>query len=428
MVVTSSKFDDPGLMASTPPVVESGGVKVSCDYKDPAEPNCEVIYTSAPPLATFTSGGVRISVTTNTGLTDLAPYTEVHYPYVSTSRTQLFDLDSGSHYETTTTASTYQPVGSSTPIGVDIMPTDINVTTSAYTGGTTTTTVDTTTSYGDEARCPGHATGISVTDSYGNATAPAKTESLRYGWRCFLRKDTKTIVGLPSDNLMTLIKQYTPDGYGHPVSSTVSGTGVGARTTRMSYDPSERFPVSITNALGQTETLAYNDWGEKLSDTGANGDAVNYAYDSLGRLREQSGPEPAVSTNWSYSACSSCVADAAYEITQSGSDGSRVMTQYDELSRALRSVKLGFSGESVIQDTQYDFLGRVERISAPYKSGTTECWDTKDYDVLNRAEERGQVLKYQFPSRPADRERWRSEPFGQLDEPQQACADHRKRC
>ena len=74
----------------------------------------------------------------------------------------------------------------------------------------------------------------------------------------------------------------------------------------------------------------------------------------------------------------------AYIVAQSSSDGSQATTQYDELGRAWRTIRLGFAGESVIQDTQFDLLGRVSQTSVPYKSGQTECWDTKTYDVLNR--------------------------------------------
>ncbi|MGH8306686.1 MAG: RHS repeat-associated core domain-containing protein [Gammaproteobacteria bacterium] len=386
MVATSSNFYDSSA-SHNPPNVGAGGVNISCSYTNPAEPDCEVNYTSSPPLAAFTTGGVTLSTTSNTGLTNIAPYsgTQVRYPYVGLSTTLLYDL-SGANYETTSTSSTYQTVGTSPSIGTDIMPTDVTVTTSATDPGNTTTTatVNTTTTYGEESTCPGHATQVSVTDSFGGSTAPAKTESFQYDGNCFLTTDTKTIVGLTGGGSMTLTKQYAPDGFGNPLSSTVSGTSAASRTTGISYDPTERFPVTISNALGQNESLTYNDWGEKLSDTDDNGDTVTYNYDGFGRKLTQSGPEPAVYTNWGYSSCSGCVSGAVYEVTQTGSDGSQLATQYDELGRALRSVRLGFGGESVIQDTQYDLLGRVSQTSVPFKSGQTECWDTKTYDVLNR--------------------------------------------
>ncbi len=56
---------------------------------------------------------------------------------------------------------------------------------------------------------------------------------------------------------------------------------------------------------------------------------------------------------------------------------------FDGLGRAWRSV-LVEGATSVYTDTQYDSMGRVWKISNPYRTGQTSLWTTTTYDALGR--------------------------------------------
>lgn len=413
MVATSSKTWNPGATLQGG-YVGMSGVKVSCTTTNPAEPSCEMTGSPANVVVRFTSGGTNISTTYNcyadaysasnpaysvldkcgAGNPGSPQYPGVYSPYTDSTQTLLSDINSGAAYQTSTTTSNYQVVGTSTPIGPDVMPTDITVTTQDDTPGNNGDVgiVDTQSTYAYESSCPGHPDSVTVTHTFEGATAPSQLEQFTYDGNCFLTQDQKTIVaatgtpGYPK----TLIKNYGPDAYGNPLVAKVSGTNVsgnsnGYRRTNMTYDPTERFPATITNPLGQTEMLTYDEWGNKLTDTDANGNTVTYQYDDLERKTQVSGPLPNVNTSWVYEGCTgNCATGVVYQVSQNGSDGSSTTVQYDELARTLRSARIGFSGETINQDTQYDLLGRPVQTTAPYKAGASICYDIKSYDVLNR--------------------------------------------
>jgi YD repeat-containing protein len=416
-VLTSSKTWNSQATLNTASV-GSAGVAVRCTMGNPAEPACTVPSGPGSSATTFVTGGVQISTTTNCyadaydplGHTANDPsspcavnnvgsrvYAGVYSPYTVSSTTQLYDIGPGNpQYETTTTKSTYkivsQSAGSSASgvpgplyIGADVMPTDVTVTTS---DSTDNETVDTTSDYSAwEPTCPAHPGLVTVTHTLNGSSAPSQTETFTYNANCFLITDLKNIVGPVGSTLsMMQTKSYTSDAtYGNPLTSTVSGTNAPVRTTTMVYDATERFPATITNSLNQTENLSYDAWGNKLTDTDANGNTVSYVYDGFERKTSQSGPLPDAGTTWAYTKCgTNCAVGTVFQVTQTGSDGSTATTQYDEIARGVRSSHLGFSGETINQDTAYDLLGRAIQTSVPYKTGAIICSDTKSYDVLNR--------------------------------------------
>lgn len=402
MVATSTKSWDPNITTLTPASVGAAGATETCVDTNPAEPFCKVTNPPAPPKTAFVTGGDVLSVTTNSYKDDINPYNSVYYPYQNSSDTALYELGSAQPYENSSKNLTYQAVASDTPIGVDIMPTDVTVTTQDKASSGDVATVDTQSSYAQESTCPGHSTSVTVTHTFPkNTSYPSQTETFGYDGNCFLTSDVKNIIDSTGAIKGTLTKAYTPDGFGNPLTSTVSGTGVSGlptdsgvtgRETKMTYDSTNRFPVTITNALTQTETLSYDSWGNKLTDTDANGNTVSYHYDGFERKTKQSGPLPAVYTKWAYGTCgSNCAATTAYQVTQTGSDGSSATTQYDELGRVTRNSHLDLNGITVNQDIQYDLMGRVTLAGAPTKNAHI-CWDLKQYDVLNRVQTEYQPL------------------------------------
>lgn len=401
----TDKYWNPSIGSPQPVQIGSsyGGLKVICTREDgTGAPDC------APPIpqyepAQFDTGGTLISKTTvrSQDLTVLQPYSGVYFPYAKAATVAKYDPQTGGLYDTVQTAVSYQIQTAATPIGNDVVKMSETTTNSDASNSADQSVATIGYGYGQESVCPGAATSITVTDTFNESspiTYPDKTEALTYDSNCFLTKDVKTIVAPPGSNAsgypLSLELDNTPDVYGNSVETDTHATGAQTRKTLTSYDASERFPSQITNPLGQVESITYNPFGKTHTDTDANRDVVRYTYDGFDRVATKTGPEPQVNTTWAYAACAQdCVSggDVAYAVTQTNSDGSSATTQYDELARPVRTVKTGFNGSIIFQDTAYDALAHVIAASKPYlSSASTSCWEFFAYDVLNRVIRRSQ--------------------------------------
>ncbi len=69
-----------------------------------------------------------------------------------------------------------------------------------------------------------------------------------------------------------------------------------------------------------------------------------------------------------------CPAGTNFKTRTTSSGGGESETCFDLLGRKLRSRSKGFDGNWVQQDTEYDGLGRVTRVSEPYKAGDVIYW------------------------------------------------------
>ncbi|MFL9923497.1 hypothetical protein PQR62_04420 [Herbaspirillum lusitanum] len=197
---------------------------------------------------------------------------------------------------------------------------------------------------------------------------------------------------------------YTYDIYGNKVaivtSSTATGTAtVAPRTYSSTYDANGQFPVVSSNALSQSETRSYDArFGRINSLVGPNGLKTQWQYDGFGRQIKEIRAD-GTQTKWEYLYCAginngtvTCPKLASYVIvtTHLASDGERAIAPwskiyFDSLNREVKTETVGFDGSSiVVEDTQYDNLGRVSRTSLPYYSHQTVQWRTLTYDALNR--------------------------------------------
>ncbi len=193
----------------------------------------------------------------------------------------------------------------------------------------------------------------------------------------------------PNNPALKLVTDYTYDGFGNCLTTTVSGNGVTSRTATTTYDANGQFPLSTTNAKGHSESYTWDArFGVKTSLTGPNGLTTSWTHDGFGRKTGESRAD-GTSTTITYhlgETLANGTVNAApyYVITQStGLPASTVY--YDTLGRGTRKVAVGFSGAQIYMDTEYDALGRVYRKSAPYASGGTPKWTTYGYDAIGRA-------------------------------------------
>jgi hypothetical protein len=172
-----------------------------------------------------------------------------------------------------------------------------------------------------------------------------------------------------------VVKQY--DGNNHATVFSYDGSSC-----------SQSLPTAITNALGQTTTMAYDCNNSKpLSSTDANSVTTAYAYnDNLERLTQVrraagvSGVEN--QTNYIYPDANHVY---VYTDQQTTADGAlRVDTVYDGLGRVSARLQYGDPAGVIKTETTYDALGRVYSVSNPYRPRETVYWTTTSYDALGR--------------------------------------------
>jgi RHS repeat-associated protein len=215
----------------------------------------------------------------------------------------------------------------------------------------------------------------------------------------------------PNDCLQT---SYSYDGFGNKTGVSTSpcagafgyaiASGIAPRTASSSYGSDGRFPVSTSNALSQSEAKQYDPrFGTPTSMVGPNGLATQWQYDGFGRKARETRSDGTYTT-WAYKLCTdvgaSCPSPIGgavitwVAIEQSYSANALVSAPekrayYDTLDRVVRSQTAGFDGAgaapTLVQDTEYDTLGRIARKSNVYKLvGGIAYWARYTYDVLGR--------------------------------------------
>lgn len=135
--------------------------------------------------------------------------------------------------------------------------------------------------------------------------------------------------------------------------------------------------------------------GNKLTSTDANGQVTTFSYrddqgqlDPLNRLRKVTRPDG----GWSKTFYNDTVG-SLYMYIETQQDASRVSKGYeyfDALGRPIRTSVYESDTSYLISDTQYDQMGRIWRVSSPYR-GTLSSpvnplnyWMTNAYDALSR--------------------------------------------
>ena len=228
---------------------------------------------------------------------------------------------------------------------------------------------------------------------------------------------TKEIIE-PDNSDLCLVTTYTYDSFGNKTAATTRhcngsagshpGTNTEAaapaavinnapnpalidtRSSSTTYDSQGRFPISSTNALGQTETKTYHPtFGTVATLTGPNNLNTTWTYDSFGKPLTESRAD-GTSTQTVYALCdTSCptvgtaVAKYTITVTQAGAPYSKKYYGMD--GRAIQSETQDKDGALILSQVQFDQLGRTIKTSRPFKAGQSPVWTTVSYDKLNRA-------------------------------------------
>ncbi len=339
-------------------------------------------------------------------------------PYVGTKRVENYDLD-----EANTHLSTAETVNVINNPNGDI--TDVTTTTDETGSGEVYVTY-THSDYGHQASSELHLQSL-VTKSSVFKTGPAGTsnkvfQKFNYDTdtgkllsekgcvaeldATMLFEDAKSVTTdcTAGTGIHTgIAKTYTYDGFGHINSTSITAPDIETRTVTTQYDSLGQFPVTVTNEMGHQSHSTYDArFGVALSKTDANGLTTTYAYNEFGELTDTYAPGGNVShtekawctLNCELPAINSSVAaqTAVFTVTTSVAGGVNSAEQYapdvvayfDKLGREIRKQTTNFKGDTVLQDTAYDDLGRVVAATQPYFTGDAKNETTTSYDELNR--------------------------------------------
>ncbi|WP_138479024.1 FG-GAP-like repeat-containing protein [Dyadobacter bucti] len=208
---------------------------------------------------------------------------------------------------------------------------------------------------------------------------PAFSVTTGTGYNAVGQLTSKTdFSGLPKS--VSTAYEYFP--LGNLKKTTVTPSGLPARTTSAVYDAKGRYATSTVNELGQTSSATYDaKWGKPLTVTGIDGLTTTMEYDGFGREKKttfQQGYSITQTYGWDISGNSVWYA----KTTHPGKPD--VKTWYDLLGREIKTETEGFQGQTITQANTYDAKGNLSTSTAPYKTGEPVLTTTTQYDAHNR--------------------------------------------
>jgi RHS repeat-associated protein len=177
------------------------------------------------------------------------------------------------------------------------------------------------------------------------------------------------------------------------------------------FDSAFDLPTVAFDAYHHETDTAYDRiLGLPSSVTDCNGEQVTTQYDPLGRKTKVRDLLKSLDSDTTYAwtvtsasdwtntqtvtpppQCGGLTVSSVYAVRSTSHPSSLtttylqppVTTYYDELGRAIRTIKEGFAGK-IWTDTIYNNLGQVVATSLPYLSSTAPLWTTTTYDALGR--------------------------------------------
>jgi RHS repeat-associated protein len=354
---------------------------------------------------TLQTGGALLAQTVNTfNVKDLTGTTCTSstsrcFPYLQEAVSKSYELTSGTvPFQTSDSTFAYDNYGN--PLTASTTTTDNDPASPNYNGAWTSLVTNTYASQSTSTWCLDKPTRTTTQNTVPGPTSLTRTvdhvvdlTNCRY---------TSEIV----EPLSTTLKAVT--NFGYDLCGNVNSVGVvgldssGAimptRTTTSSYGTRCTFPESVTNALSQTATTAYNySYGVKASSTDPNAVSVSWLYDNFGRKLRENRPD-LTHSSWVYEDCLTIICSPAngtaltdflrLKVTETRFDSANAsitsgITFADGLERARYSAGYRVLGTLTWTKTTYDALGRKDIVYVPY-SAAFNGYHQYTYDLLNR--------------------------------------------
>lgn len=327
-------------------------------------------------------------------------------PYIHQSVEQTYALESdgtqvGSLLQTVTTDNIYDDYGN---------PTSISVTTNGGPSGNQKNFQKVTTNsylasgldatYSQEKGRLSDTTVVSNRDEDGDTSyeiSSTRTSTFSYHSSGYLKGLLATETIEPNNTQLTLTTTHSYDSFGNKVRAATTDANSNTRcdVDTAQYDALGRYVDTNYDCLGRTvsHVESRNEYGEPLEvktyldSTGTNSVSTYYAYTPRG-IRYLEGSDAGAWKATTLSDCSgggSCPTGAVYYAKVTAAGGGESREYFDVLGRSVLKASVGFDGQWIYANSEYDNLGRVKRKSEPYYSGSSAShWSTMTYDIVGR--------------------------------------------
>lgn len=323
-------------------------------------------------------------------------------PYIAQSVEKTYALESngsqaGSLLQTVTTDNAYDNYGNPTNITVTTNGGGKNfqkVTTNSYLASGLDST------YSQEKGRLSETTVQSKRDEDGDTSyelSSTRTSSFSYYTSGYLKGLLATETIEPNNALLTLTTTHSYDSFGNKVRAATTDANSNTRcdVDTAVYDTLGRYVDTNYDCLGRkvSDVVSRNEYGEPLEvktyldASAANSVSTYYAYTPRG-IRYLEGSDAGAWKATTLSDCSgggSCPTGAVYYAKATAAGGGESREYFDVLGRSMLKASVGFDGQWIYANTEYDNLGRVKRKSEPYYNGSSAShWSTMTYDILGR--------------------------------------------
>jgi RHS repeat-associated protein len=228
-------------------------------------------------------------------------------------------------------------------------------------------------------------------------TTPAAGTQARVVKRTYLANLLDTETSQPDDVMVKMRKTYERNALGL-VSAVVlswvdpaTGQAKSRYSSRVGYDPLNRFAISQTNALNQTETRDFDHGtGSPRSVIAIDGLTTSLRFDAFGRKEYEAAPDGNEAYTYERQCDSTCPFGAVAVSVKESRHGANVIAApvvayRDNAGHVLRTDTWGFDGQRIINELHYDGRGREMDAYWPRFDGAQALIAKHtEYDDLNR--------------------------------------------